>query len=71
VPKRSRRRLAAAVAEPWYVAKLVWQLVCANLLPVALGNLQPVLERLVDHIGRADERGRRPRQRDVIQAMLG
>jgi len=49
----------------------VWQLVCASLLPVALSNLQPVLERFVDHIARADERGRRPRQRDTMMAMLG
>jgi hypothetical protein len=48
---------------------LVWPLVCAGLLPVALDNLQAVLERFVAHIGRANER--RPRQRDTTQAMLG
>ena len=71
IPKRRPRRLAAVVAEPWYVAKLVWRLVCAALLPVALDNLPAVLRHFVDHIGRANERGTRPRQRDVTQAMLG
>jgi hypothetical protein len=41
------------------------------LLPVALNDLQAVLQRFVNHIGRANERGRRPRQRDIMQAMLG
>jgi heme exporter protein D len=50
---------------------LVWPLVCAALLPVALDNLHAVLERFVTHIGRANERRRRPRQRDGTQAMLG
>jgi len=30
-----------------------------------------VLKRFVEHIGRANERGTRPRQRDATQAMLG
>ena len=73
-PKRVKgrtRRLAPVIAEPWYVAKLVWPLVCAALLPINVDDLQAVLRRFVDHLGRANERGTRPRQRDVIQAILG
>jgi hypothetical protein len=51
--------------------KLVWPLVCAALLPVDLNNLHAVLEGVVNHIARANERKQRPRQRDVVEAMLG
>jgi hypothetical protein len=70
-PSRTpQRHLAAAVAEPWYVAKLVWDVVCGALLPVTLRDIPNILERLVQHIRRADERKRRPRQRDVIRRIL-
>ena len=49
----------------------MWPLVCAALLPIDFDDLQAVLQRFVDHLGRANERGTRLRQRDVIQAMLG
>jgi hypothetical protein len=52
------------------VAKLVWKIVCGALLPVALRDLHVVLELFVAHIQRANERGRRPRQRDVIIRMF-
>jgi Transposase DDE domain len=65
-----QRRLAAAVAEPWYVAQLVWDVVCSALLPVALHDISRILERLVEHIRRANERQRRPRQLDVIRRLL-
>jgi hypothetical protein len=65
-----QRRLAAAVAEPWYVAKLVWEVVCGALLPVTLHDIPQILDRLVKHIRRANERQRRPRQLDVIRRLL-
>lgn len=65
-----QRRPAAAVAEPWYVAKLVWDVVCGALLPVTLHDIPQTLDRLVKHIGRANERQRRPRQLDVIRHLL-
>ena len=71
-PSRTRqRRPAAAVAEPWYVAKLVWGVVCSALLPVALHDIPQILDRLVKHIRRANERQQRPRQLDVIRQLLG
>jgi hypothetical protein len=65
-----RRRLAATAAEPWYVAKLVWDVVCRALLPVALHDIPHILERFIRHIRRANERKRRPRQLDVIRRIL-
>jgi hypothetical protein len=70
-PSRTqRRRLAATAAEPWYVAKLVWDVVCRALLPVALHDIPHILEHFVQHIRRANERKRRPRQLDVIRRIL-
>jgi hypothetical protein len=70
-PSRTpQRHFAAAVAEPWYVAKLVWGVVCGAPLPVTLRDIPNILERLVQHIRRADERKRRPRQLDVILRIL-
>jgi len=65
-----QRRLAAAAAEPWYVTKLVWDTVCRALLPIALHDIPLILERFVQHIRRANERKRRPRQLDVIRRLL-
>ena len=53
------------------MAKLVWRVVCSALLPVTLRDLQDVLAPFVAHIGQANERGTRHRQRDSTQAMLG
>ena len=63
--------LAPAVAEPWYVTKLVWKTVCAALLPIALRDLNAILDPFVAHLRRANERGTRPRQRDTIRSVLG
>jgi len=65
-----RRHLAATAAEPWYVTKLVWDAVCHALLPIALHEIPLILERFVQHIRRANERKRRPRQLDVILRIL-
>lgn len=52
------------------MAKLVWRVLCAALLPVRLRDLQSTLDPFVDHIRGANERGRRPRQRDLTRDML-
>lgn len=52
------------------MAKLVWTVLCAALLPVRLCDLQSTLDPFVDHIRRANERRGRPRQRDLTRAML-
>jgi hypothetical protein len=40
------------------------------LLPLALRDLHKALDPFVAHLHRANERGRRPRQRDVILGMF-
>ena len=58
------------VAEPWYVARLTWEAVCAALLPIPLREVDAVLRRFVAHLQRANERGRRPRQRDTTRGLF-
>ena len=48
----------------------MWPAVCTALLPVGLRDLPEVLLRFVRHIRRANERGMRPRQLDVIRNMM-
>lgn len=49
---------------------MVWNAVCAALLPVALHELNAVIIRFIAHLRRANERGRRPRQLDNIRRLL-
>lgn len=49
---------------------MVWDAVCAALLPVALHELSEVLRRFIAHLRRANERDRRPRQLDNIRRLL-
>jgi hypothetical protein len=59
------------VDEPWYVARVAWDVVCKALLPVRLRDLNEVLIRFIAHLRRANERRTRPRQRDIIRKLLG
>ena len=61
---------APTVAEPWYAARLIWDVVRNALLPLSLRELHSVLPRFVAHIRRANERDTRPRQRDTIRSVL-
>lgn len=49
---------------------MVWDVVCAALLPVALHELNAVVLRFIAHLRRANERERRPRQLDNIRRLL-
>ena len=49
----------------------MWHAVCDALLPVALRDISDVLVSFVRHIRRANERGTRPRQLDVIRNTMG
>jgi hypothetical protein len=49
---------------------VVWDAVCAALLPVALHELNAVITRFIAHLRRANERERRPRQLDNIRRLL-
>lgn len=70
-PPPREPRCAPAIAEPWYVTKLVWRTVCSALLPLSLEDLPKVLTGFVDHLRRAKERASRPRQLDTLRAMFG
>jgi hypothetical protein len=49
---------------------MIWDTVCSALLPIPLRELAAVLLRVVAHIQRANERGRRPRQCDITRKLL-
>jgi hypothetical protein len=70
-PHQGEPSRAPAVAEPWYVTKLVWRAVCNALLPLALHDLPNVLPGFIQHIRRANERASRPRQLDTLREKFG
>ena len=67
---RTERKCSSRSAEPWYVFKLVYDLVCAAVLPLALCDATQALGQVVAHIRRANERGTRPRQLDRLSQIL-
>lgn len=52
------------------MANVLWDAVCAALLPTPLRDIGEVLVRFVVHLRRANERRRRPRQRDITRSNL-
>ena len=53
--------MRAYPSQPWRVMKLVWSALLAALLPLRLRDLPLVLDRYLQHLGRANERTRQRR----------
>lgn len=65
--RRKRDPLAPVVAQPWYIARLVWDAVCSALLPVSLSKISDVVGTFAQHLARTNERDMRERQLDLLR----
>jgi hypothetical protein len=59
-----------ATAEIWRVSVLVWQVLCAALIPVNIRTFRASLPRYLDHLHRTPDRSR-PRAAAAFVAALG
>ncbi len=62
---RARRIHKRVVEEPWRVMKLIWQSLCAALLPIRLRDIPTALDRYLQHLGRSSD-GTRERRAAVF-----
>ena len=66
---QSRSLYQRTIEEPWRVMTLVWQSLCAALLPLTLRDIPASLERYLEHLGRC-RTGTRERRATVFRRNL-